>query len=49
MSRIAALFTCLTLAACGVDGAPSKPNGEAPAPNGVTVSGSAKVGVAGST
>ena len=35
-----ALMTCLTLAACGADGAP-----EPPAKPGLTISGSAQVGI----
>ena len=46
MKRILALvLVALTLAACGVDGEPIRPE---PKETGVTVSGTAKIGVAGS-
>ncbi len=47
MSRAVTLCIALTLAACGVDGAPIKPNGETANTNGVDLTGSATVGVSG--
>lgn len=48
MNRIAALCLVLTLAACGVDGAPIRPGDDA-ASNGAILSGSAQAGVTGGT
>jgi len=48
MTRILALcLAALTLAACGVDGAPIRPTGDEPATTGVSVSGTAQIGIAG--
>jgi uncharacterized protein YggE len=49
MTRQLACFSLLaSLAACGVDGAPTPPAQQAPAPQpGVTVTGDAQVGIVG--
>ncbi len=48
MNKVLALcLTALTLAACGVDGAPIRPTNDAPAETGVSISGTATVGVTG--
>jgi hypothetical protein len=46
MPRLAlmALLACVTLAACGADGAP-RPPGETAPPPGITLSGEARIGV----
>ncbi|MGB5557152.1 MAG: hypothetical protein WBN04_03965 [Paracoccaceae bacterium] len=40
-------LTALTLAACGVDGAPIRPTDDTPAATGVSVTGTAQIGIAG--
>lgn len=47
MRRFAAFALGLTLAACGVDGAPIKPNDEAPTASEASLSGTAEVGALG--
>ena len=40
-------LAALTLAACGVDGAPTRPTDDTPAKPGVSVTGTAEIGIAG--